>query len=208
MKNRFIKPILFVALTLGVFTSCVEDDDFAIPTINTAFYSENFDTAVDNTTFDFEGWANFAEVGTELWTEEMFQGDGTVQFNPFGSPDASSISWIVSPEIDITGKSNVKLSFRSAMNFVSDDENNRVEVYVSSDYDGTNFDEATWTKFEAKFANSDNDGYEMVPSGEIDLSSFVGQDHISIGFKAIGSGSNTALDGLFQINDLNVYTSN
>lgn len=208
MKNTFIKPALLAALSVGMMTSCVKDDDFDIPTINTAFYSEDFDTAVDNTTFDFAGWTNFAEVGTELWTEEMFNGDGTVQFNPFGNGEAENISWIITPQIDITGYTNVKMSFRSAMNFVSDNVNNRVEVWVSPDYDGTNFEDATWTKFNARFATSDSGSYVMINSGEVDLSVFAGQEHISIGFKAIGSGSNTSLDGLYQINDLNVYTTN
>lgn len=206
MKNKFMKPILFVALALGL-TSCVEDDDFAIPPINAAFFSEDFDTAVDNTTFDFEGWTNYAEVGTELWTEEMFSGDGTAQFNTYNNGEAENISWLISPQIPVSQYSNIKMSFTSAQNFVSNPEDNRVELYVSSDFDGTNFSEATWTQFEAKFATPDDGGYEMVRSGEVDLSSFVGQSHISIGFKAIGSGTNTALDGLYQINDLNVYTS-
>ncbi|SCY55441.1 DUF5017 domain-containing protein [Flavobacterium caeni] len=206
MKNKFVKPILFVALALG-FASCVEDDDFAIPPINEAFFSENFNTAVDNTVFDFEGWTNYPEVGTELWTEEMFDGDGTIQFNPYGNGESTNISWAISPQIPVAQYNNIKMSFTSAQNFVSDPENNRVELWVSSDFDGTNFEEATWTQFDAKFATNDDDGYDMVRSGEIDLSSFVGQSHISVGFKAIGSGSNTALDGLYQINDLNVYTS-
>lgn len=208
MKKIFIKPCLLAVLAIGAFTSCVKDDDFDIPTINTPFYSENFDTAVDNTTFDFEGWTNFAEVGTELWSEESYQGDGAAQFNTYNNGDAVSISWLISPAIETGKYPNAKFSFRSAMNFVSDDANNRVEVYVSPDYDGTNFEEATWTKMNAKFANSDNDGYAFIPSGEIDLAAFAAASQIHIAFKGIGSGTNTALDGLFQINDLYVYTSN
>lgn len=208
MKNIFIKPTLLAALSLGVFASCVKDDDFDIPTINTPFYSENFDEATDNTPFDFEGWTNFAEKGTKVWTEESFDQDGTAQFNPYSSGEAANVAWLISPQISIVGYTNVKLSFRSAMNFVSNEKDNYVEVYVSSDYDGENFDTATWTKMKAKFATSDNEGYQMIPSGEINLSSFVGKENISIAFKAVGSGTNTDLDGLYQINDLNVYTTN
>ncbi len=42
MKNIFIKPIFLSILCLGLFTSCVNDDEFAIPEIKIPFYSEDF----------------------------------------------------------------------------------------------------------------------------------------------------------------------
>lgn len=220
MKNRLIKPVLFVALTLGVFTSCVEDDDFAIPTINTAIFSEDFDeitSETDGDVFDFEGWTNYAEVGTALWTKEFFNDNdedgiialGTVQFNPFPTDDATSISWLISPPINVAGLQSIKMSFQSAKNFVTDEDENRVDLYASADYDGTNFETATWKKIPAKFVKaSDTDrSYFFIRSGEVDLSQFVGSEHINIAFKGIGSGTDANLDGLYQINDINVYTS-
>jgi hypothetical protein len=218
MKNKLIKPILLAALSLGVFSSCVKDDDFDIPKVTTAIFSEDFneiDSSTDGDVFDFEGWTNYAEVGTALWTKEFFNDDlddgilalGTVQFNPFSTDDATSVSWLISPSIGIAGIPRIKMSFQSAKNFVTDDENNKVELYVSTDYDGSNFDSATWKLIPAKFVKASADAYYFIPSGEIDLSQFEGAEHINVAFKGIGSGTDANLDGLYQINDLIVYTS-
>ena len=43
MKNIFIKPIFLSILSIGLFTSCVNDDEFAIPKIVPVYFSEEFD---------------------------------------------------------------------------------------------------------------------------------------------------------------------
>lgn len=210
MKNKIFKTILSLTLLSFVAISCVKEDDFEIPTLKTPFFSEDFqnlDEIQHNTILNLPGWTNWAEEGSVLWYERIYDGDGYAQFNPYGTTSTSAITWLVSPAINITGKSNIKLSFQTAQNFVSDDSNT-IEVYVSSDFDGTNVSAATWTQLNATIANKDSEGYAFIPSGEIDLSAFEGNENIFIGFRAIGSGTNTALDGLFQINNVYVYTAN
>lgn len=205
-----MKPIVLSALLVGVLlTGCVKDDDFNVPPLKIAFFTEKFndpELIADNTIFDLPGWTNFCEKGTVKFKEQVYQKDGYAEFNSYGSPDAESVSWLVTPAVDITGKINVKCAFQTAMNFVSNDSN-KIEAYASSDYDGTDVLAATWTKLNAVVANSDSDGYAFISSGELDLSSFQGAEHINIAFKATGSGTNTALDGLFQINNLYIYTA-
>lgn len=206
MKNILNKTILILA-TLLVFSSCVKDDDFSIPNLKIPFFQEEFQDVQHNTVLNLDDWTNYAQSGTTLWYERIFSGDGYAQFNPFGTSDASSIAWLITPAIDVTGKSDVNLSFQSAQNFVSDDAN-RVEAYVSENFDGTNVLTATWTLLDANFATKSTEGYLFVPSGEIDLSSYTSSGTIHIAFKAIGSGSNQSLDGLFQINNVYVYSNN
>ena len=206
MKNILNKTILILA-TLLVFSSCVKDDDFSIPNLKIPFFQEEFQDVQHNTILNLDDWTNYAQSGTTLWYERIFSGDGYAQFNPFGTSDASSIAWLITPAIDVTGKSDVNLSFQSAQNFVSDDAN-RVEAYVSENFDGTNVLTATWTLLDANFATKSTEGYLFVPSGEIDLSSYTSSGTIHIAFKAIGSGSNQSLDGLFQINNVYVYSNN
>lgn len=205
MKKIFIKPLLLLVVLSGIITGCTKDDDYNVPTLRTPFFSEEFSVA-PVTVLNLPGWTNFAEKGTIKWSSKTFDGNGYAQFNTFGGTDAVNVGWLISPSIDISGKENVKFSFQSAQNFVTDPANT-TEAYVSTDFDGTNVLGATWTKVDAKFANKDTTGYLFVPSGSIDLTPYQEAGHVYIAFKTTGSGSNTALDGLFQIDNLYVYTS-
>ncbi len=200
MKN-ILKKGLLLSFSLALLTSCVNDDETAIPSLKVPFYSENFNEIDFNQVLDYENWTNFAEAGSKLWIEREFNDDGYAQFSSFQSGNSSNIGWLISPPIDLTDKIDVKMSFQSASNFVENSAN-KLEVYVSSNYDGTNVLAATWTKLDANVADETTNDYLYVPSGEIDLSAYTGQIHIA--FKA--TGSNT-LSGLFQVDKLNVYTS-
>ena len=77
---------------------------------------------------------------------------------------------------------------------------------MSSNFDGTNVLTAKWTKLNAKIADRNTKGYTFINSGEISLNKYTNSKNIYIGFKATGSGTDTALDGLFQVNNLYLYT--
>lgn len=206
MKKIMIKQAFFFALVAGLLTSCVQDDDTALPETRVPFFGEEF-SIPSSTVLSLEGWTNYAEAGTVRWSARTFNGDGYAQFNTFGAPDASCVGWLVSPEINIKDRSNPKFTFRSAQNFVTSAAN-KLEVFVSTDYDGTNVSTATWTKIDARVADQTTGGYVYVNAGALDLTPFQAEETIHIGFKATGSGSNTALDGLFQVDGLYVYTPN
>lgn len=199
--KKILKKTLLLSFSVVLLTGCVNDDETAIPSLKVPFFSENFNEIDFNQVLDYENWTNFAEAGTKFWIEREFDDDGYAQFSSFMSGNASNIGWLISPSIDLTGLDNVKVSFQSASNFVSS-ANNKLEVFVSTDYDGTNVLAATWTKLDAVVADNTTNDYTYVPSGEIDLSNYTGQIHIA--FKV--TGSNT-LSGLFQVDKLNVYTS-
>ena len=202
MKNIFIKSALVLTASAGLFTSCVKDDDFDIPTVKPLLFSETFpEPEIDyNQVFDFAGWTNFAETGTKKWIERDFNDDGYIQFSSFGSGETSNIGWAITPAINMDNTVDEVLSFRSASNFV-DNPDNKLEVFVSTDFNGTDVLAATWTPLEAIVADETTNGYTYIPSGEIDLSSYSGTIHIA--FKVTGNGS--TLDGLFQVDDVNVY---
>ena len=52
-------------------------DDFEV------VLSEGFDNSQDNTNLDYSGWVNFAEQGTELWTEQVYNGNGYTEFSAY-----------------------------------------------------------------------------------------------------------------------------
>lgn len=201
MKNILKSFLAIVAVSIAV--SC--SDDTEIAPFKPLIFSEDFpEPEIDyNATFDFEGWTNFAETGTKLWIERDFNNDGYIQFSPFGSSQASNIGWAITPAINISEGANAVLSFSSASNFVDNPEN-KLEVFIATDYDGTNVLAATWTELEAVVANNTTNNYTYIPSGEIDLSTYAGTVHIA--FKVTGNG--TTLDGLFQVDKVKVYSNN
>lgn len=206
MKNIF-KAIGIVTTVLVITTSCVSDDDFVIPPVKPILFSEDFpEEEIDfNQNFDFEGWTNFAEAGSKLWIERDFNNDGYIQFSSFQSNEASNIGWAITPAINMDQVEGEILTFESASNFV-DNPDNKLEVFISSDYDANtgNVLGATWTQLTATVADNTTNGYTYIPSGEIDLSSYSGNVHIA--FKVTGNG--TTLDGLFQVDKIRVYSLN
>lgn len=203
MKNN-IKSILFTALTAGLFAGCVNDDDFAIPPFNEVAYSENFEEATDGTVLDILGWTNFNQSGSKKWTEERFplsNGNGYAEFSAFNTGDATNIAWLVSPSINLEG-SQKQVSFDAAQHHL-DSSNNTLEVLVSTDFNGTDVAAATWTPLDATVPTQENDWYDFINSGVIDLSDYSG--NVYIAFRVTGSGTDTTLDGAYQIDNLKLF---
>lgn len=197
----------------GVMTKYGTDYQFVARTENdikldgeriNAFYTEDFQAAIDNTNLNLPGWTNFAESGTKLWREEVYQGNGYAELSSFGSGNALNVVWLVSPAINLDATSNEVMSFRTAQHHLDvDSPDNSLTVYVSTDFDGTNVLTATWTPVPVTLPTKDTTWYEFVSSGAIDLSSYSGNIHVAFKFK--GSGTNTTLDGAFQVDDLKVF---
>jgi len=167
---------------------------------------EDFETAVNNTDLDFVGWTNFAEAGPRVWREKIFSGNGYTEFSPFGSGSASLTAWLVTPGIDMTGLDNVYLNFKAAQHHLEmDSPLNALEVFVSTDFDGTNVLAATWEPLVANLPTQANDWYEMVDSGLIDLSAYSGTVYIA--FKANGSDTVTGLAGSYQVDNLKILAN-
>lgn len=204
MKN-ILKKIILSTIFVFSITSCSKEDDFAIADFIPLIFSEDFpEEEIDfNQTFDFEGWTNYAEAGTKLWIERDFQEDGYIQFSSFQSNEPSNIGWAITPSINLDETENEVFEFESATNFV-DNSNNKLEVFISSNYDGINVLNATWEQLNVTVANNTTNGYVFIPSGKVDLSSYNGEIHIA--FKVTGNG--TTLDGLFQVDKIRIYSQN
>lgn len=201
MKN-YIKLTLLLVFSLTLFLSCSKEEDFNIPPFKPLFFSESFpkDDIDFNQDFDFPGWINFAEAGTKKWIERDFAGSGYIQFSSFQSGNASNIGWAITPNIDLGTSGNAALSFKTASNFVSSPDN-KIEVLISTDFDGTNVLAATWTPINATVANNTTNNYTYINSGEISLTDLTG--NVNIAFRVKGNG--TTQTGLFQVDDIKVY---
>lgn len=200
-----MKKITFLSvLSAFVFIiGCTSEDDFEIPNIPEVIFSENFQEVVNNQNFVKEGWTNFNEQGSTVWRSRIFSGNGYVEFNTFQSGDIVNIGWLITPKIDKDRFNNPKLRFKTAQNFVTNNDN-KIQIFVSNNYNGVNVLDAEWIQLDAEVAKLGSGNYVFIDSGIIDLSPYTDND-IHIAFKVIGSGTNTNLDGLFQVDDISIF---
>ncbi|MBC7535113.1 MAG: choice-of-anchor J domain-containing protein [Ferruginibacter sp.] len=168
------------------------------------FFSEDFKNVVDKSNLSLPGWANIVQSGTLFWKGTVYSGNGYAEFNISGTKVISNIAWLISPKIDMDTHTNEVLTFRTAQHHLDvDSPLNSLEVYVSTNFDGLNVKTATWIPVSVILPKQATPWYQFVGSGGVDLSSYTGK--INIAFKYIGSGKNLALDGAFQIDDVQVF---
>lgn len=167
-------------------------------------FSEDFQGVVNNSNINLAGWANIVQKGRLFWKGAITSGNGSAKYAISGTKVASNVGWLISPNINMDDYKNEVLTFRSAQDHLDvDSPLNSLEVLVSTNFDGLNIEKATWTTLKAKFPTQATPWNEFVGSGSIDLSKYTG--NIRIAFKYTGSGTNLALDGAFQIDDVLIY---
>lgn len=200
--NKITLFIALVASTLGL-NSCSPEDDITMPNLKPLILNEDFSRGgVDNVILATPGWTNYAETGTMKWKAQEFSGNLYAEFSSFQSGEAVNVAWLISPAIDLDKQEGEKLSFESAQSFVTN-ASNSLEALISTDFDGTNVTTATWTTIQATLPTTSSTYFQFIKSGEIDLSSYTGKAYIA--FKVKGSGTNTSLDGSYQIDNVKVY---
>jgi hypothetical protein len=181
-----------------------EKDIMIAGTSAVPFFFENFESVETNTKLNLPGWSNMVEKGTKFWLGTVYAGNGYAEFNTTGTKVVSNIAWLISPKIDMDLHTNEVLTFRTAQHHLDvDSPLNSLEVYVSSNFDGLNIAKATWIPLKVVLPKQATPWYQFVGSGGVDLSSYKGK--INIAFKYIGSGKNLALDGAFQVDDVQIF---
>ncbi|MEN2398308.1 DUF5689 domain-containing protein [Flavobacterium sp. MC2016-06] len=171
---------------------------------NTPFFTEDFQSVKNNINFALPGWSNIAEKATKIWKSIVYGGNGYAEFNTTSTTAAENIAWLVSPKINLNGYKNAVLSFRSAQHDLKvDSPLNALEIYVSTNFDGSNVTKAKWAKLTAKLPDLSTKAREFVNSGGIDLSSYTGNIHIA--FRYVGSGKDKTLNGAFMVDDVKIY---
>ena len=181
-----------------------EDDVVMSGKRNIPFFAEDFQTVKNNVNFTLPGWSNIVEKASKLWKSMVYGGNGYAEFNTTSTTAAENIAWLVSPKINMTGYKNAVLSFRSAQHDLKmDSPLNALEVYVSTNFDGSNITKANWKKLEAKFPSLSTPTRAFISSGAIDLSAYSGNIHIA--FKYIGSGKDKTLNGAFMVDDIKIF---
>lgn len=171
---------------------------------NVPFFTEDFQTVTNNVNFALPGWSNIVEKASKLWRTMVSAGNGYAEFNTTSTTAAQNIAWLVTPKINLTDYKNTVLSFRSAQHDLKvDSPLNTLEVYISTNFDGSNVTKANWIKLNAKVASLSTPIRQFISSGGIDLSAYSG--NINIAFKYIGSGKDKTLNGAFMVDDVKLF---
>ncbi|AOW20987.1 DUF5689 domain-containing protein [Urechidicola croceus] len=170
----------------------------------TVIFEEDFNDVTDNTNLNIADWTNYAEEGSELWTEQVFSGNGYAEFSAYRTGDDVNIGWLVSPGIDLDDTDSEFLNFKTAQHHLDSDDNT-LEVFISTDFNGADVDIATWEPVSANLASRSDSWYAFVDSGLIDLSTYSGT--IYVGYKFVGSGTDETLDGAYHVEDFRVLAN-
>ena len=151
-------------------------------------FEESFNSATDNTNLNIANWINYAEAGTELWTEQVYGGNGYAEFSAYATGESSNIGWLISPGIDMDAQDGEVLNLQTEYAY-PDTGHYPLEVFVSTDFNGeeSGIATATWEPLTVVIAHPDvtSDWFSWVDSGAVDLSSYTGTLYVA--FKYTGS---------------------
>jgi len=177
----------------GSRCSLLSPDDFE------EIMGEDFNTSTNYADLDTPGWTNFAEEGSNVWRERVYSGNGYAEFSSYNSGDDSNIGWLVSPGIDLDAQGSEFLNFKMAQHHLDSDENT-IEVFVSTDFDGSDVLAATWEPISATLPTQSSSWYDFIDSGLINLSNYSGTLYVA--FKVVGDGDD--LTAGYQLDDFSV----
>ena len=167
------------------------------------FFIENFQSVTDKANLSLADWTNIVTEGKLFWRSGILDGNGYAEFAISGTRVDLNEAWLISPPINLDDTENEVLTFRTAQEGLDVNSNlNALEVYIATDFDGLNVDQASWINLNPKLPNQATPDLQYIGSGKIDLSSYDGEVHIA--FKYVGSGKNLALDGSFLLDDVQI----
>ncbi|HFB62300.1 MAG TPA: DUF5017 domain-containing protein, partial [Bacteroidetes bacterium] len=137
----------------------------------------DFSNQTNNSDIALNGWLNVATAGSRLWRAKEFpagSGELYAQGTSYKSNE-ENISWLITPPIDLDAMTNPTLSFDTEKAYWNHTTDKPFQVFISSDFDGTNVSSATWTEINAKVAVESDADNTWIHSGDIDLSSYSGK---------------------------------
>ncbi len=147
--------------------------------------NETFESAANHTDIAIQGWSNIITSGTRTWQGKVYLTDKYVQATGYHSGLSDMECYLITPPVKNQSGDKV-LTFKSAMAFWTHTAGDApLTILASTDFDGSNFETATWTTVTATLPDAGGSNYTWVESGDVSLADFVG--NVSIAFKYKGS---------------------
>jgi hypothetical protein len=145
----------------------------------TGIFTDDFET-------DLSKWNAVSVIGDQVWEQVSQYGNpgGCAKMTGYDGTSYENEDWMITPELDFTSSTGVKLTFDNATNYDGDP----MELYISTDYSGTGDPNgANWTLIEY----TKSDGSWNWTSSTIDLSTYDGQK-LYIAFKFTSGSDKSA----------------
>ena len=164
-----------------------------VPTVSGV--DEDFENGSNNDPVVINGWTNAVIKGSRSWQYKEFSGNVYAQATAFNDSSPEMETWLVTPLIEVTAQTKI-LTFETAKAFYT---HNGLTAWLSTDFkcDPTM---AVWSPLGGTLAGQNDNDNDWVLSGDIDLSSLIGQK-VAIGFKYVGSGTG-GQTGTFRVDNL------
>jgi hypothetical protein len=146
------------------------------------FY-ENFENSRVDTNLYLVGWKNIAEAGGKYFQSKTASNNRYAEISAFATAQASVVSWLISPPINLSGSANEVLGFLSKDGY---DNGATLQVLISTNYDGGPAPaKAKWTVLKAAVSKGSVNGYagSWQFSGNIGLNGFNGTVHIAFRYE-------------------------
>lgn len=161
----------------------------------TYLFEETFSSVTTNAAVALAGWTNTAVQGSTLWQGKVYSNNYYAQMSAYQTAQTAVETWLVTPAINLTGAAY--LSFETARAFTPA---STLTAYISTNFTG-NVSTATWTQLNATIAQSSSTQYTFIPSGDIDLSAYTGQN-VYVAFKYLGGDPSGTMT--YQVDNVRV----
>ncbi len=128
-------------------------------------------------------------TGSQVWGWANFDGGCAKMSGYDGGINNANEDWLISPAISLAGRTGVKMSFREAINYISNISD--MKVLISTNYSGNgNPSSASWTDLTG-FTRAAGNSWTFIESGEVSLAAYEGQT-VYIAFKYLSTTSKAA----------------
>ena len=154
---------------------------FITPIAEANFITDPLALAAPNT------WTTQDVNGTQAWSYDAAY--KYMKVSGYSGSNFANEDWLISPSYTTVNTTSAILSFNHAAKFGS--PSTELHVMISTNYNGTNFGTANWTELTVPNWPSGAD-WNFINSGDIDLSSYLGQSNIHIAFKYTSTTSSGA----------------
>jgi hypothetical protein len=146
-------------------------------------FSEDFTTAITDSSYTATGYKNIAEVGGKYFTTKKTSANNYLEISAFAARQNVVISWLILPPINLDHSANEILHFDTKDGF---DNGAILQAMVSTNYDGGNNPaKAKWTLLPAVMSKGNTNGFapQWMFSNNLDLSKFKGNVYIAFRYE-------------------------
>ena len=171
MKKLFYS-LFALAMTAMTFTSC---EDVPAPYDDPNKPSDKIEGAIPYTSLNlYTGWTLHKISADEPWSQGNSYTQATGYQKWEGADQKSNRAvegYLISPKFNTQGSEHVKISFDYTIKYTNNVSGwaDFHKIFVSTNYDGNNFDNATWQEVNFKPVASPYSDWTLYTSGEIQL---------------------------------------